>query len=60
MFVRWQGLIARSVAELFSFNRDVSHFYASCLINELSTLEDPYKDAKFSRLLALVYPKLAS
>ena len=36
IFVRCQRLIARNVAELFSSNRGVSHFYAACRINELS------------------------
>ena len=36
IFVRCQRLIARNVAELFSSNRGVSHFYAARRIDELS------------------------
>ncbi len=36
IFVRWQHFMAGNVAELFSSNRGVSHFYAACCINELS------------------------
>ncbi len=36
MFVRWQRLTARNVAELFSYNCGVSHSYAACCIDELS------------------------
>jgi len=36
IFVCCQRLIARNVAELFSSNRGVSHFYAARRIDELS------------------------
>jgi hypothetical protein len=29
-------MISRNVAELFSYNRNISHFYAACCIDELS------------------------
>jgi hypothetical protein len=29
-------LIAQNVAELFSSNRGIAHFYTACCINELS------------------------
>ncbi len=34
--VRWLRLIAQNVAELFSSNNNVSHFYAACCINDVS------------------------
>ena len=36
IFVCWQCLTARNVAELFSYNHGVSHFYAARRIDELS------------------------
>ncbi len=58
IFVCWQRLIAGNVAELFSSNRGVSHFYTSCCINERSR-EGPFWGSNFSQLLILVYHKLA-
>ena len=35
IFVRWQRLMARKIAELFSLNRGVGPFYAACRFDEL-------------------------
>jgi hypothetical protein len=36
IFVRYQCLMARKIAELFSLNRGIRPFYAACCFNELS------------------------
>ncbi len=36
IFVRYQGLMARKIAELFGSNRGVHPFYAACCFDELS------------------------
>jgi hypothetical protein len=36
IFVRYQHLMARKIAELFRLNRGVQPFYAACCFDELS------------------------